>query len=68
MILEPPELDGKYQRDYDLILARNEWKASGNAHKAFSKIKRSLHTIEGQLLSNLKKFGNDFVGALNTVT
>ena len=67
LILEPPEHDGKYMHDYDLFLARVEWKSTRNAASAVSKIKRSIHTIEGQLLQSLKKFGNDLVGALNTV-
>ncbi|XP_057372375.1 pseudouridylate synthase 7 homolog [Daphnia carinata] len=67
LILEPPEINGKYQRDYDLTLARVEYKSSKDAHKAFGKIKKSLHTIEAQLLLNLKKHGKDLLGALNTI-
>ena len=67
LILEPPEANAGFQRDYDLVLARNEYRASKDAFKAFKHIKRSLHTIEGQLLLNLKKFGKNLVGALNTV-
>ena len=67
MILEPPELNGKFQRDFDLTMARIEYRTSKDAYKAFSKIKRSLQTIEAQLLLNLKKHGKDLVGALNTV-
>ncbi len=67
LILEPPELTGKYQHDFDLIKARVEYKSSKDAFKAFNHIKRSLNTIEGQLLLNLKKFGKDLVGALNSV-
>ncbi|KAI9561011.1 hypothetical protein GHT06_011967 [Daphnia sinensis] len=67
LILEPPEINGKFQRDYDLTLARVEYKSSKDAHKAFGKIKKSIHTIEAQLLLNLKTHGKDLVGALNTI-
>jgi hypothetical protein len=68
LILEPPELRSKFQRDFDLTMARIEYRSSKDAHKAFSKIKRSLQTMEAQLLLNLKKDGKDLVGALNTVS
>ena len=44
-----------------------EWKKSKIAAKALGLINRSIHTIEGQLLLNLKKYGKDLVGAINTV-
>lgn len=68
LILEPPVADGLFQREYDLLLARIEYKSSKDAHKAFGKIRKSHHTIEAQLLLNLKKHGKDLVGALNTVS
>lgn len=67
LILEPPVADGLFQREYDLLLARIEYKSSKDAHKAFGKIRKSHHTIEAQLLLNLKKHGKDLVGALNTI-
>nr|CAH0108075.1 unnamed protein product [Daphnia galeata] len=67
LILEPPEVRSKFQRDYDLTMARIEYRSSKDAHKAFSKIKRNLQTIEAKLLLNLKKHGKDLVGALNTI-
>lgn len=67
LILKPPEITGGFLRDFDLVLARQEYMQSRDAHAAFAKLRRSINTIEGQLLLNLKKFGTDLVGALNTV-
>lgn len=61
-------MTGKFQREYDLLLARVEYRASKDAFKACALLNRSGHTIEGQLLMNLKNFGKDLVGALNTVS
>ena len=67
LILEPPSSTAGFQKDWDLTLARKEWIATKNAEKALSKVKRSINTVEAQLLINLKARGNDLVGALNTV-
>lgn len=67
LILKPQEMTGGFLRDFDLVLACQEYLKTKNAHQAFSKVKRSIHTVEAQLLFNLKKYGKDLVGALNTV-
>ena len=38
-----------------------------NAEKALTKIRKSINTVEAQLLVNLKARGKDLVGALNIV-
>ena len=66
MILEPPEIEGRFQQD--LTLARREYRTSRDAKKACQLLQKSHNSIEGQLLSSLRKYGKDLVGALNTVT
>ena len=66
MILKPPYVIVNY-REEDLVSALREWEASRDASKAHLKLQRNKFTIEGQLLFNLKKMGNDLVGALQTV-
>ena len=67
LILSPPPTKPNFRFGEDLYMAQLEYKSSKNVGIAFSKINRSIHTIEGQLLFNLKKFNKDLVGALNTV-
>jgi hypothetical protein len=66
LILKPPDVIVNY-REQDLVSALREWEASRDASKAHLKLQRNKFTIEGQLLFNLKKMGNDLVGALQTV-
>ena len=67
LILEPPNATIGFQKDMDLTIGRKVWIATKDAGKALSKIKRSINTVEAQLLLSLKERGKDLVGALNTV-
>jgi len=67
LILQPPSATTAIQKDWDLTLARREWMETKNAEKALTKIRKSINTVEAQLLVNLKARGKDLVGALNIV-